>query len=374
MIHVDLRAMNLVGGYESSEDENDGHTQDPKVSTVIPRASASPPRRDDLRAPKISSAIPVKIGDGAKPSKRKAKSGGKQSKSSKKKKGKKTVNALVLSPEIQAALARGDRLGDSDSDDATDKKPQKIMSPPGSNPNDLLSLLPQASTAANADAILLKAQQRRQEASAAGATRPASGREKVKESEEGNYAKVNASSSPPSHPSVNARSGKREGNESDSNGSDGEDLLENMRAKSGSADGGNVEAAPLFTLPSRKKAPLPAALSTTLSNSRGLFRGSDDTEADEDYNEPTVVASGGVVTEESSAAQARSWGVMDQGQSIGAQYQYGVGPHASQGLAPTPKAGVAGYQPAGYGAMYQVGSPNDLLLYPRISSKKVSYI
>lgn len=350
--------MNLVGGYESSEDENDGHTQDQKVSTVVSRAQASPPRQDDLRTPETSSATPAKIRDGAKPSKRrKAMSGGKHSKSSNKKKGKKTVNALVLSPEIQAALARGDRLGDSDSDDASDKKPPKIVRPPGSNPNDLLSLLPQPSTAANADAILLKAQRRRHEASAAGAAIPASGREKVK-SEEGNYVKVNPSSSPPSHPSVDGGANKQEGSESDSNGSDGEDLLENMRAKSGSVDGGNVKTTPLFTLPSRTKPPLSAALSTTLSNSRDLSRGSDDTEADEDCNEPTGVGSGGMVTEEPSAAQAGSWGVMDQGQSIGAQYPYGVRPHASQGLAP-PKAGVAGYQAAGYGAMYQVGYPND---------------
>ncbi|CAM9139439.1 unnamed protein product [Sphacelaria rigidula] len=102
---------------------------------------------------------------------------GNQHKGSKRKKKHKmkVVSALVLSPEIQAALARGDTVADdSDSDldnEATAAAAAREMSAAkrraAGGSNDLLSLLPQPSTATSADDILRKSQQKRRDSVAA---------------------------------------------------------------------------------------------------------------------------------------------------------------------------------------------------------------
>lgn len=276
--------MNLVGGYDSSDDDNDspGEKQEQSHSPIpkavqIPqqaakgkgKAKAAAPPPPPIAAP-AAPATTKKSGDGGK-GKRKEKTGGK-SRTKHKKKGKKTktVNAFVLSPEIQAALARGDTLGDSDSDEPPEKRPPRIVRPPGSNPNDLLSLLPQPSTVASADDILLKSQLRRRDAAAARATAAAAvaadappreaaaargieaerlGGEAVKPSTAARAEKVSAHGGP-----------EEDGEESDSDG-DEDDLLANMRAKSASGgpetetSASSINSAPLFTLPARSKQP-----------------------------------------------------------------------------------------------------------------------
>eukprot|EP00904_Undaria_pinnatifida_P007003 jgi/Undpi1/3432/HiC_scaffold_16.g06805.m1 len=152
------------------------------------------------------------------------------------------VNALGL--EIQAALARGDALGDSDSDEAPEKKPPKISRPAGSNPNNLLSLLPKPSTTTSVDDILLNGKISRATTATPGAPDHA------------------VTSSPPGGGGggggAEYAAEEEKEKEPDSDG-DGDDLLASIYAKTGtsgaSAGSGssNSISTPLFTLPSRAK-------------------------------------------------------------------------------------------------------------------------
>ena len=248
--------MNLVAGYDSSSSDDDEPKQQKQQQQQTPPAVAAAAKgKGKAVMPAPTSTTQPKAGDA---SKNKRKSSSKKKKtSSKKRKKTKTVNALVLSPEIQAALARGDTLGDSDTDDdGPTKKPPKIVRPPGSNPNDLLSLLPQPSTAASADDILLKNQKRREDAKTA------------KEAAKGETPATAASSAvatptttPAPAPAPATGVGKVV-EDQDSDSDDGEDdLLAGMHAKAaagaaaGSDSGSGAVSAPLFTLPSRAKPP-----------------------------------------------------------------------------------------------------------------------
>lgn len=274
--------MDLVGGYGSSSSDDD----EPKEKQQQQSTLKEPPKgKGKARAP---AALPAQASTTAKQqqppaeeasssSKKKRKNRSSSSSGSKKKKAtstkkhkknkSKTINALVLSPEIQAALARGETLGDSDSDDdAPDKKPPKIVRrPAGSDPNDLLSLLPQPSTASSADDILLKNQKKREDAktskSEAAETAAAAAA----------AATAAATTAPATTTTAPAPTGggggvgdqdEPEDQESDSD-EDGDDLLAGMRAKSASAPAAPAAAgpdsaarsAPLFTLPSRARPP-----------------------------------------------------------------------------------------------------------------------
>ena len=287
-------AMNLVGGYDSSDDDDEQQQQPPPPQQQQQQLKS-------MSSPMIAAAVPTPAavhqhhkarGKGKAPAapapatsrhrhghkKRRSKLGSKSKT--------KVVNALVLSPEIQAALARGDALGDSDSDEAPEKKPPKISRPAGSNPNNLLSLLPKPSTTTSVDDILLKSQQKRRDVAAAktalkkskkavkateAATEAASATAPGKKGSGKISRATTATPGAPDHAVTSSPPGGGGGGggaeyaaeeekekEPDSDG-DGDDLLASIYEKTGtsgaSAGSGSSSSisTPLFTLPSRAK-------------------------------------------------------------------------------------------------------------------------
>lgn len=281
--------MNLVGAYDSSSDDDDDDDRD-KASVLspsqeqpgpLPKVAGTNNERKIVRSKgEMTSSTATSINSG--PMKKRKRERKKSSNTtqtptaakSRRKKTKAVVNALVLSPEIQAALARGDTLGDSDSDESPANKPPKVLRPAGSNPNDLLSLLPQPSTSASADDIFLKSQLKRRKAATAKSAQE-SAQQSGSRADKGSEAASQPTKSseegaapPPAPPAgrTTARimpTGQTEqGNasEEESDSDDGDDLLANMHAKSSST----ATTPPLFTLPSRAKV-LPIATTAATS-------------------------------------------------------------------------------------------------------------
>lgn len=258
--------MNLVGGYgSSSSDEDEPKKQQQQSKIELPKGKGKA-RALPAAAPAQASTTKQQQPTAEDTSKKKRKSSKKKKTATKKKKKSKTINALVLSLEIQAALARGETLADSDSDDeAPDKKPPKIVRRPGSDPNNLLSLLPQPSTAASADDILLKNRKKREDAKTA------------KSAEAAATAAAAAAATPPvptapattTAPAPAGNSGGAGDQDEESDSDDGgEGLLAGMHAKSAAglatgSDSGTTRSSPLFTLPSRARPP-PGAVATAL--------------------------------------------------------------------------------------------------------------
>ena len=278
--------MNLVGGYDSSDDDDEQRPPQPQqhksVSSPITagataaaataagdqqRAGAHNKAKGKGKAPPDVSPTPAASKHRHDRKKRKGEPGATNAKEKKKKKKTKkfkVVNALVLSPEIQAALARGDALGDSDSDEAPERKPPKVSRPAGSNPNDLLSLLPKPSTVASADDILLKSRQKRRDAAAAKKTAKSGAGSKEKEAKTTSGATMVAHASTLTSDAADCAAaaeeeeeGEEQEQESESD-EGGDDLLASIRAKSATSGAGSSSSTPLFTLPSRAKPP-PAA-------------------------------------------------------------------------------------------------------------------
>ena len=378
--------MNLVGGYESSDDEGDEHNMEKKASKV------------DQLSPGVTSSETLTTSTtslGARAGKKpKAKPGSKATKGSIKKKSTKIVNALILSPEIQAALARGYTLGDSDSDDTLDKKPPKIVRPAGSNANNLLSLLPKPSTAGNAESILLKSKRRRREAAEHRGAATTSGSKRENGSGENDDSKASPTASRFSHPAADRSGVPEREDDSNSNGSDGEDMLDNMRAASASRQDGKIHATPLFTLPSRSKPPQSALSSTSFASSGELTNdstGGDEALPSRAYlsassmsrcDESTRLGSSGLIVGESSSLQGGFWGPTDQGQASGVQQgEHGLGPH-NLGAESAAPATARDHEIAAYGTVHQVGCRSCLkalkifscecsLLSPRVGVKIV---
>lgn len=300
--------MNLVGGYESSDDEEALTTPQPSVMSptlVLPAHQTHQPTRtktkenratDTKRAGKRCKRDPK--GKERKPKKKESQSSKRKNRTGRVKK----IDILILSPEIQAALARRDSLGDSDSDDAVNgaeinKKRTKVVHPPG-DPNDLLSLLPQPSTTVNAEEALLKVKRRSQGAAAAKeankvlantAPRKIETEENVAlESDEG-VATVSgpasASKSTGKGPVSSAVIVGMDENENDADDSD-EDVLSTLHVKSGEASprgvpntAGDMEksrSTSLFTFPCRSRtkftasSPTPGSSVSTSKNELGF--------------------------------------------------------------------------------------------------------
>ncbi len=328
-----VSTMNLVGGYGSSssdDDESKEHEQQQAQPTldVAPKGKGKAvlPARATVGV-KQPTAGDTSMGKRKSSStKKKKKKKNKVAASSKMKKKSKTVNALVLSPEIQAALARGDTLGDSDSDEDGPKKPPKIVRrPAGSNPNDLLSLLPQPSTAASADDILLKNKKRREEAKTAAKADAAAEAQPAASSS----AAVPAPTSTAA-PATAAGVGKVVEDEESDSDDDQDDLLAGMHAKaaaaaaSGSDSGAAAISAPLFTLPSRAKQP-PAAVAAVAAGSHLPDEGAEVAGVTQPLVGDTAVGAQHHVV-------AHQWGAADtcsQGGIGGAGYSGGAGAGAS---------------------------------------------
>eukprot|EP00903_Cladosiphon_okamuranus_P016177 g14928.t1 len=355
--------MNLVRGYGSSSSDDDEPKQHSATTTLEPpkakgKARAAAPRAAVSAQAASTIKQPPPTADTTSKKKRKSSSSSssknkKATSSKKKKKKSKTINALVLSPEIQAALARGETLGDSDSDDddsAADKKPPKIIRrPPGSNPNDLLSLLPQPSTAVGADDILLKNRRKRAEAKAAesqaAAAAAGSATAVAAAAAATAVSTAPATTAAPAAPAGDAETHDNEPEQEESDSDDGEDeddLLAGMRAKSAEAAAGgsaaglaSTRSSPLFTLPSRARPPpgAPAAdppppPEQEMAASAVLPIGDD-----------TALAAPGY------SVQGRQWGAMGNGQPVGGSPPGGYGGAGYGGVG----AGV-GAQYGTYGA------------------------
>ncbi|CAM9660829.1 unnamed protein product [Pylaiella littoralis] len=371
--------MNLVGGYDSSDDDADEAQQQQPTALGLPKgkgiarpfltplsalpATATATSKQQQQQQRAEDANEMKKRKSSKSKKKKTTTSGKKRKKSK------TVNALVLSPEIQAALARGDTLGDSDSDDddAPDKKPPKIVRrPAGSDPNDLLSLLPQPSTAASAGDILLKNQKKRQEAKAA-KSKPAPAGTSTPEGAASTAAAAAAAaeaaaegsgggstSRTTAKPTTTGRAGSGGNNsgdlgddadqESDSD-DDGDDLLAGMHARSAAAgpaaSDSQARTSSLFTLPSRARPPPGAAAA-------GVPLPAEETEAVgavPPTRDHTAVRGGGGYFEggaQDHGSVGQKWGATGEGHSAtslhggygGAATEAGVSQHASYEVAP----------------------------------------
>eukprot|EP00752_Nemacystus_decipiens_P014603 g13004.t1 len=359
--------MDLVGGYGSSSSDDD----EPKEQQPQPQQSAPiEPPKGKGKAPALPAAARARqasinnqqqqqqpIAEDTGKNKRKSSSGSgsgsskkKKEKKKKKKKSKTVINALVLSPEIQAALARGETLGDSDSDDdAPDKKPPKIVRrPAGSDPNDLLSLLPQPSTAASADDILLKNRKKRQDAKtaksdAAAAAAPPAAAAAPAPAGDGKTAGDRKEPDKEEEEEKKEEKEEEEG-ESDSDDDDGDDLLAGMRAKSAAAAGGSdfgaaPRSSPLFTLPSRSRQPPgPVAADPPPPEEETGVAGAVPPIVGDDT--PALAATG---YSEQQGAHGRQWGATQNGHPLSSPQGGGYG-----------GAGYSSGAEAGLGAQYGI--------------------